>query len=265
MNEYEYIIETIDVIIDSLNQTKKKLECNDVLADDLYGSFDILNLIYVSMIDLFGEEQLEIFQKNYINHVIKILKEKILMEGILLSTIVDDGFYLIKVSLFLNGTDFDICYLNPYFKSIILIKDESTIEYEEKIDQLYEIEKNISEQIYELQMAKENPIYYAKEDSVLLAKMTLQKKKYKKIIEEELNNKYTELMNLKREIAELISDYNIDNEEKTEVNFYKNQYVNKLVNYFNFSLVKEEKNNVKGNNREEKLKQEYSQNVNLID
>ena len=54
--DYRYGIETIDVLIDSLEQTKQQLKTNDLLSLQLYDNFDILSLIYQSMIELYGEE-----------------------------------------------------------------------------------------------------------------------------------------------------------------------------------------------------------------
>lgn len=44
--DYRYGIETIDVLIDSLEQTKQQLKTNDLLSLQLYDNFDILSLIY---------------------------------------------------------------------------------------------------------------------------------------------------------------------------------------------------------------------------
>ena len=74
--DYRYGIETIDVLIDSLEQTKQQLKTNDLLSLQLYDNFDILSLIYQSMIELYGEEALDDFQNFYIKNVIQIIQEK---------------------------------------------------------------------------------------------------------------------------------------------------------------------------------------------
>ena len=73
--DYRYGIETIDVLIDSLEQTKQQLKTNDLLSLQLYNNFDILSLIYQSMIELYGEEALDDFQNFYIKNVIQVIQE----------------------------------------------------------------------------------------------------------------------------------------------------------------------------------------------
>lgn len=240
MSSLDYATDTIDVLINLLSNTKEKLEAKDVLADNLYQTFDILNLIYVSIQDLYGTDALTSFQEEYTSLVIRTLQEKIRTEYIILSTVIEDGYYLIKMSISIHGQVQDVCYINPYFKSISFIPSETTTSLQTKIDELTKVHDQISDRIEELRLSKQNPLYYAKDDTVLLAKMTVQKKKYERLIAEEMRDKEAELLSLKNEIAsyhaELISEQNAE----TEVIYYRDEYLKRLRRYFGFLIVKDE-------------------------
>ena len=55
-------IETINLLIDSLQNTKNLLENGNLLESPLYGNFNLLSLVYSSIIDFYGEDALEEFQ-----------------------------------------------------------------------------------------------------------------------------------------------------------------------------------------------------------
>lgn len=238
--DYRYGIETIDVLIDSLEQTKQQLKTNDLLSLQLYDNFDILSLIYQSMIELYGEEALDDFQNFYIKNVIQIIQEKIKADAVFLSTEYDDGFAVIKGSINYKGRMNELFYLNPYFKSIILVDNVEIDELNNQLDELYEKEQAILNRLEELQMAKINPIYYAKDDSILLAKMTVQKKKYERIIQEEIEENNSTLRSIKSEIAEIKTEIQDENNLTLELYNYRDRYLDRLKKTFNFTIVRQE-------------------------
>ena len=140
---------------------------------------------------------------------------------------------MIKGSINYKGRMNELFYLNPYFKSIILVDNVEIDELNNQLDELYEKEQAILNRLEELQMAKINPIYYAKDDSILLAKMTVQKKKYERIIQEEIEENNSTLRSIKSEIAEI----------KTEIqdeNNFRDRYLDRLKKTFNFTIVRQE-------------------------
>lgn len=240
MSSFEYATDTIDVLIQLLTNTKQKLEEKDVLADHLYQTFDILQLIYTSIQDLHGNETLTRFQEEYTRMVIDKIREKVKDDNVLLSTMVEDGYYLIKMSVFLHGQTTDVCIINPFFKSISFIPSATTREMEEKIQELSNYHEEVENRIQELYLSKKNPLYYAKDDNLLLAKMTVQKKKYEKIIEEEIRENEETLLQLKNEIgsykAELTNEKNLE----IEKNYYRDEFLKKLKKEFGFRIMQEE-------------------------
>ena len=130
--------------------------------------------------------------------------------------------------------------MNPYFKTIILIEDKQKIELQEKINELYREEEELLKEIEELQLAKTNPLYYAKDDSLLLAKMTIQKSKYAKIIQNEMAEKQAELLQLKQDIVNAESDIQEIDNDYQNVYLYRDRYIDRLKKIFNFSVMKEE-------------------------
>lgn len=237
--DYKDGINTIDILIESLNNTKQMLINEKLLDSQLYGNFNILSLVYSSIFELYGEESLERFQVNYINKVIEILKSKIKAEYIVLSVYEEDGYKLIKGSISYKRELIDVFYINPYFKKIIILDNQNSKQLQLELDELYQKEKEILNDIENLQLAKINPLYYAKDDNVLLAKMTIQKNKYAKIIQNELHEKETELLMIKQQIAEIESDISENNNEYQKLNLYRDRYIERLVKIFNFSKMKE--------------------------
>ena len=240
MDNFEYATSTIDLLIQLLSNTKEQLEQKNVLADDLYQTFDILKLIYQSIEDVHGADALMQFQDSYTSLVIRLIKSKISTEKVLLSPIIEDGYYLIKMSVFLKGETTDVCYINPYFKSISYIPSETTMKLQDEIDRLTEIHDQVSDRIEELRLSKKNPLYYAKDDTVLLAKMTMQKKKYERIIAEEMKEKELELLQLKNEIASLHTELIAEQNDETEMIYYRDEYLKRLRKHFGFQIVKDE-------------------------
>ena len=224
--DYRYGIETIDVLIDSLEQTKQQLKTNDLLSLQLYDNFDILSLIYQSMIELYGEEALDDFQNFYIKNVIQIIQEKIKADAVFLSTEYDDGFAVIKGSINYKGRMNELFYLNPYFKSIILVDNVEIDELNNQLDELYEKEQAILNRLEELQMAKINPIYYAKE--------------YERIIQEEIEENNSTLRSIKSEIAEIKTEIQDENNLTLELYNYRDRYLDRLKKTFNFTIVRQE-------------------------
>lgn len=233
-------IETINLLIDSLQNTKNLLENGNLLESPLYGNFNLLSLVYSSIIDFYGEDALEEFQEQYISDIINLLKTKIKADAIVFSVEKDDEFNIIKCSINYKNSLLDIFYLNPYFKTIILIEDKQKIELQEKINELYREEEELLKEIEELQLAKTNPLYYAKDDSLLLAKMTIQKSKYAKIIQNEMAEKQAELLQLKQDIVNVESDIQEIDNDYQNVYLYRDRYIDRLKKIFNFSVMKEE-------------------------
>ena len=233
-------INTIDLIIQSLEETKQQLKSGKLLDRQLYANFYILSLVYNTIYETCGEESLEEFQTEYIHRILDIIKSRIKADAMILTTIKDDGYYLLKGSIQYNGNLIDVFYLNPYFRNIIIIDNRNTDETQEKLDELYEYQQSLLNRIEELEMAKTNPLYYAKDDSFLLAKMTFQKNKYQKIIQEEIKEKQNELFIVKGQIADIETDLDIKDENYATVYLYRDRYIDRLKKCFHFTVIKEE-------------------------
>lgn len=237
---YQEGIETIDTLITSLEYTKQCLENGNILDNQLYGNFELLSLVYNSIIELYGEDSLEDFQNYYISEVLKTIQLRISAKAITLSVEKEDGIAMIKGSIYYQGKNIDVFYINPYFKTILLIKNELDDNMETKLKKLYEEEESIYNEIENLQLAKTNPIYYAKDDTVLLAKMTLQRNKYAKIIQDEIHQKEQELLMIKEEIANTEIDKKSNTDNYTKLYLYRDRYLERLKNVFHFNIIKEE-------------------------
>lgn len=249
---YEEAINTIDILLNSLQQTKELLESGEILKTQLYGNFDILTLVYNTLLECYGEEALSNFQDYYTNQIIKILKENIKADSMVLKIEQDEGINIIKASILTSQKLVDVFYLNPYFKSIIIINDEKIEEYRTQLNQLYEEESLLLNEIEELQMAKTNPIYYAKDDALLLAKMTIQKSKYEKILNDKIAEKNDELLELKQNISEIETNIHLKENNNSKIKLYRDRYIERLKKLFQFSVIKEDTlnqlNNTDNNN-----------------
>ena len=265
---YEVGINVINMLIESLTNTKQILESENVLnTSQLYGNFNLLSLVYSTILETYGEDELEQFQLLYIKNVIKIIKDYIKADAMYLTTEKEDGYYIIKGSISYNRNMIDVFYINPYFKKIIILNDKDISVLQDKLTQLYETEEQILNEIERLQLAKTNPIYYAGEDTVLLAKMTFQKNKYANIINNEITEKNNELLDIKREIADVeVTIENGENDNKKIYN-YRDRYIDRLKKQFHFGVMKEEtidKIN-KINNEKNQETQEIQNDFKMID
>jgi len=237
MSHLKYGIDTIDFLIESLKQTKEKLENEDFLSDDFYGSFEILSTVYSSIEQICGSEELGIFQKEYISKFASQLKSRIQNEYINFSTEIDDGFYLLKGFITTNNNNIDLFYINPYFKSIIPIEDENILKLETDLNALYEQEEILINEIETIQKAKINPMEYTKDNLGLYAKSMFNKKKFEKDLNEEFSVYQANLLNLKRDISELESDLEIYKNSLSEIDLIKEKYIRSLTTMLNFTVV----------------------------
>ena len=74
----------------------------------------------------------------------------------------------------------------------------------------------------------------------LSAKMTLQRNKYAKIIQDEIHQKEQELLMIKEEIANTEIDKKSNTDNYTKLYLYRDRYLERLKNVFHFNIIKEE-------------------------
>lgn len=246
------IMSNIDIGIESslelINRFKNIKNCLDeaktnpitLLENKVFANeFDLS--LFLSQIQCdFGVEGVDEFQLSYAKKVISVIKEKIPYNEVQINLDVSaEGYYYLVLSTIVDDTVYPMMFLNFYLKEIHLIPNPLIVDINEKIKEVKKEISDLEEHLSNLEISTKNPLYLAGDNSIKMMDMIIRKKKYAEEIKQSMN----ETIGLITDCKYKLSNYNRDLDElemnDTRVSLFTEKYVDRLSNYFGFTVIKQ--------------------------
>lgn len=216
-----------------------------LLTKDVFNNISDLEFFLNCIYNSFGVEALDEFQADYTKKVILALKEKIPYEEVQLNISKDKlGYLYIMVSTIIDGITYPMISINHYLKEIHII--ENTLIN----DSLKNIEKSnakiieLKDYLKELELAKNNPLYLSDDNYFKMMLFIVSKKKLALKVKEEVSKTLDLISQEQYNISFLriqLEEMDLNN---NKVILLTEKYIERLINYFNFKVIKQTENTI---------------------
>lgn len=213
----------------------KILEYNE----NLFLCFEDYMFFKKNFVLIMGFEKFISFEDEFFNKVISELR-LIFFNSDLSYTITEDEFgcSVIKVSSVTNTFDYPILTINPYFKMINVLKDETILTKKQEIRRYNEIIFKLEEEEKRLELAIKNPIFNS-ENPLDMIVTTFRKNKKSDEIKIKLNEITQEIIKynlIVKENETLLNDMNLYLLDADE----DRNFICKKLSSFNYQIIDNE-------------------------
>ena len=225
--------------------TKYKNDPNSVLESFPFEYIDDY-IFFKENISKMFEDNLDVvleFYNSIINKSIEKINNKLLVNDINLINKFDYDFNspVIVVEVNSQGYKYTVAKIDPLYGFIQMQDLKKNMfrlsELEAQIDEVnrgLEIEYEIAN---ELALASQNIIYMAGDNALKMIDMKIRKNKYKNELDEKLKRNNLAIKNLNQKKGELSAKLDDATANCNQLEFLTNNYINKLIALFNFSVL----------------------------
>ena len=183
------------------------------------------------------------FYNTIVNKSIEKINNKLLVNDVNLINKFDYDFNspVILVEINSQGYKYTVAKIDPLY-GFIQIQDlkKNMFRLSELEAQLDEVNKELEleyEVANDLALASQNIIYMAGDNALKMIDMKIRKSKYKNELEDKLNQNNLAIRNLNQKKGDLSAKLDDAIANCNQLEFLANNYINKLISLFNFSVL----------------------------
>lgn len=216
---------------------QSKYDKSLLLKENIFLYKEDLAFFLENFLKLNGENNFNIFMQEYASSIIEVIKERIPYTEVLFRLDYSQQYVFIDLYTITDNIEFTLFKIDPFLKVIYLEDNPHIKEIEYNIDNKNEELNSIYNKVSDLDLAKENPLYYAGENNIKFVDMLIRRKKYSKVLDCEKQELLIQSCQIQSELNNLKID--LDNYKLGLNNclIFRDKYISRFQNYFNFEVI----------------------------